>query len=50
MSKKSQIFEYKEDINGKVPVIFSWSFDYNYLCCGGDKSIVYIIDKYYCKL
>ncbi|CAD8104509.1 unnamed protein product [Paramecium primaurelia] len=43
--KKNQIFEYKDDINGKVPVIFQWSFDFNFLVCGGDRSVVYVIDK-----
>ncbi|CAK84014.1 unnamed protein product (macronuclear) [Paramecium tetraurelia] len=45
MSKKSQIFEYKDDINGRVPVIFQWSFDFNFLVCGGDKSVIYVLDK-----
>ncbi|CAD8171970.1 unnamed protein product [Paramecium pentaurelia] len=40
-----QIFAYKDDINGRVTAIFQWSFDFNFLVCGGDKSVIYVIDK-----
>lgn len=45
MSKPKLVFDYKDTVNGKGPVLFSWSFDFNYLACAGEKQMVYILDK-----
>ena len=35
--KTIQVFDYKDTVNGKGPVLFSWSFDFSYLACAGEK-------------
>lgn len=42
-SKK--IFEFKEDINGKGIVNFSWSQDCSFICVCGVNQLLYILDK-----